>query len=181
LNVYGSSKLAGEQAIQAAGGAHLIVRTSWVYAATGTNFLRTIARLAGEREELRIVVDQVGAPTSAAWIAEAVGRIFAQEANNLTVGFERCRSAVNIAAAGETSWFGFAEAIVGGLKRRGFPLKVRSLTAIATDDYPVRAKRPRNSRLDLSRLVETFAIRPPAWDALLERELDRFASMSTQA
>lgn len=177
LNVYGASKLAGEQAIHRAGGPRLIVRTSWVYAAQGINFLRTIVRLAGEREELRIVADQFGAPTSATWIAEAISQIFERDASDLAVAFGRAAHKVNIAAAGETSWHGFAVAIVNGLKRRGVPVKARSLIPIEAKDYPVKAPRPRNSRLDLSRLTEQFEIKPVAWETLLDRELDRLVSL----
>jgi dTDP-4-dehydrorhamnose reductase len=177
LSVYGASKLAGEQAIHAAGGPRLIVRTSWIYAAEGSNFLRTIVRLAAEREELRIVADQVGAPTSAAFIAEAISRIFACNASNLAVAFERAAHKVNVTAAGETSWHGFATAIVGGLKQRGRPLKARSVMPIETKDYPVKARRPQNSRLDLGRLTERFEVKPPAWESLLDRELDYLISL----
>jgi dTDP-4-dehydrorhamnose reductase len=176
LSVYGASKLAGEQTIHKAGGARLIVRTSWVYAAQGANFLRTIARLAGEREELRIVADQVGAPTAAACIADATANIVARELPDLTAAFERARHSVNVAATGETSWHGFAQAIVDGLKRRGVAVKARSVVPIATRDYPVKATRPHNSRLDLSRLKEIFQIVPPAWNVLLDREIDQLVS-----
>jgi dTDP-4-dehydrorhamnose reductase len=173
LGSYGASKLAGEHAVQNAGGPHLIVRTSWIYAARGANFLRTITRLSVEREELRIVADQFGAPTSAAWIAEAISRIFARAPSDLAAEFERAKHKINIAAAGETSWHGFALAIIGGLKRRGVPLRVQSVVPIDTKDYLVKAPRPKNSRLDLSRLVEIFEIAPVAWDTLLEQELDQ--------
>ena len=178
LGVYGASKLAGERAIHRAGGPRLVVRTSWVYAAKGANFLRTIARLAGEREELRIVADQIGAPTSAPWIAETLASIFKRELPDLTAAFERASHSVNIAAAGETSWHGFAQAIVDSLKRRGVTTKTRSVVPISTKDYPVKAVRPQNSRLDLSRLKEIFQITPMAWDALLEFEIDRMLSPS---
>jgi dTDP-4-dehydrorhamnose reductase len=173
LSVYGASKLAGEQAIHKAAGPRLIVRTSWVYAAQGANFLRTIARLAGEREELRIGADQVGAPTSAACIAEVLARIIAQGLPNLGAAFERAGHSVNVAASGETSWHGFAKAIVEGLKHRGAEVKTRSIMPIETKDYPVKATRPRNSRLDLSRLSEVFRIVPAAWTVLLDREIDQ--------
>lgn len=176
LSVYGASKLAGEQAIHRAGGPRLVVRTSWIYAAQGVNFLRTIARLAGEREELRIVADQIGAPTSAAWIAETVSRIVERNAADLAAAFARTGHNVNVAAAGETSWHGFAVAIVTGLKRRGAAIKAQSVIPIETKDYPVKAPRPQNSRLDLSRLTERFEIQPVAWEVLLDRELDRLAS-----
>ena len=173
LGVYGASKLAGEHAVQAAGGAHLIVRTSWVYAASGTNFLRTIARVARERPELRVVDDQIGSPTSAAFIAEALARILAAHGGNLGAAFAAAGHCIHLAAGGETSWCGFATAIVEGLKRRGVAVATREVVPIPTKDYPTKAVRPLNSRLNLSRLREVYGIVPPSWDALLEAELDR--------
>src|ERR1700759_5375840 len=118
VSVYGATKLAGEKEIRDVGGTFLIVRTSWVYAAEGKNFLRTIARLARERTELRIVADQIGAPTSAALIGDVVAGMLSEGLETLR---ELCAGAgglVHLAASGETSWFGFAEAIVDGLKAR---------------------------------------------------------------
>jgi dTDP-4-dehydrorhamnose reductase len=174
LSVYGASKLAGEQAIAEAGCPHLIVRTSWVYAAKGTNFLRTIARLAGERKELRIVADQIGAPTSARVIAQAVVAILRAETASLTGGFARSGGVVNIACAGQTSWQGFASAIVTGLKTRGAKLEVESVAPILSSDYPTKARRPGNSRLDLSRLEGVFGVVTPSWNEALDVELDEF-------
>ena len=172
LSVYGASKLAGEQAIAEAGCPHLIVRTSWVYAAKGTNFLRTIARLAGERKELRIVADQIGAPTSARVIAQAVVAILRAETAGLADGFARSGGVVNVACAGQTSWQGFASAIVAGLRSRGVKLEVESVAPIKTSDYPTKAKRPGNSRLDLSRLEDVFGVVTPSWNEALAVELD---------
>jgi dTDP-4-dehydrorhamnose reductase len=172
LSVYGASKLAGEQAIAEAGCPHLIVRTSWVYAAKGTNFLRTIARLAGERKELRIVADQIGAPTSARVIAQAVVAILRAETASLADGFARSGGVVNVACAGQTSWQGFASAIVAGLRSRGVKLEVESVAPIKTSDYPTKAKRPGNSRLDLSRLEDVFGVVTPSWNEALAVELD---------
>jgi len=174
LSAYGASKLAGEQAIRAADGTYLIVRTSWVYAAQGSNFLRTIARLARERTELKIVADQTGAPTSAKTIAEAVTGLLTAQPQNLDAGFKRA-GIVNIAASGETSWHGFATAIVEGLRSRGIALAVRSIVPLRTEDYPTKAKRPHNSRLDLTRLQEVFGLASPSWRAALEPELDLLA------
>ncbi len=176
LSAYGASKLAGEDAVRAAGGAHLVVRTSWVYAAKGTNFLRTIARLAAERRELRIVADQFGAPTSAAVIADAVAGILAPGGAPLAQRFATADGLVHVAAAGETSWHGFAVAIVGGLKARGVSLAVENVVPIRTEDYPTKAKRPANSRLDLDRLKRVFGIKTPSWDAALAVNLDRLAA-----
>jgi dTDP-4-dehydrorhamnose reductase len=175
LSAYGASKLAGEDAVRAAGGTHLVVRTSWVYAAKGANFLRTITRLAGERRELRIVSDQFGAPTSAGVIADAVVGIVAGGLSSLAQRFAAADGLVNVAAAGETSWHGFAVAIVDGLKARGLPLAVENIVPIRTEDYPTKAKRPANSRLDLTRLKRVFGIETAKWEAALEVELDRLA------
>lgn len=179
LSVYGASKLAGEEAIRAAGGAHLIVRTSWVYAATGKNFLVTMARLARERDELRVVADQVGAPTSARLIAAAVAAMLSPVAlggTSFAALFAAGGGLVHLAAAGETSWHGFACAIVDGLRARGVPVLARRVVAIATADYPTKAKRPANSRLDLARLTAVFGVAPPRWDIALAPELDRLAA-----
>jgi dTDP-4-dehydrorhamnose reductase len=175
LSIYGASKLAGEDAVRSAGGPHLIVRTSWVYAAHGTNFLRTIVRLAKERKELRIVVDQFGAPTSARLIADAIAGIFTSGDPPLAERFAASQGAVNIAASGETSWYGFAVAIVEGLKVRGVAPAVESIVPIATRDYPTRATRPANCRLDLTRLQKVFGIVTPRWDQALAMELDLLA------
>jgi dTDP-4-dehydrorhamnose reductase len=173
LSVYGASKRAGEDAIRAAAGPHLIIRTSWVYAAQGTNFLRTIARFAKERKELRVVADQFGAPTSARLIADAVAGILGSGGSAFADRFAASQGAVNIAASGETSWYGFAVAIVEGLKARGVTLSVESIVPIATKDYPTKASRPANSRLDLTRLRQLFCIDPLQWDQALGVELDQ--------
>jgi dTDP-4-dehydrorhamnose reductase len=178
LSVYGSSKLAGEKTVRATGAPHLIIRTSWVYAARGANFLRTITRLARERGELRIVADQFGAPTSAALIADAVSRIVAKNGTagrGLAGRFADAGGLVHLAATGETSWHGFAAAIVEGLKARGVALAATRVVPIATADYPTKARRPANSRLDLTRLRDLFGVATPPWDRALEPELDRLA------
>jgi dTDP-4-dehydrorhamnose reductase len=175
LSSYGASKLAGEKEIRAAGGSFLIVRTSWVYAAHGTNFLRTIVRLAQERKDLRIVSDQIGAPTSAALIATAIAGILSQEPDKLR---ERCSQAhglVHLAASGETSWHGFATAIADGLRSRGARLVVERIAPISTDEYPVRARRPYNSRLDTARWHKVFDLPLPHWQAALAPELEEIA------
>ena len=176
LSAYGASKLAGEEAVRASGARHLIVRTSWIYAAKGTNFLRTIARLAGERKELRIVADQIGAPTSARMIAEVVVGILQPAQTNLAARFTEADGVVNVAAAGETSWHGFASAIVDGLKARGIALATDTISPINTADYPTKAKRPANSRFDLTRLRQLFGVTTPDWRQGLDLELDALAS-----
>jgi dTDP-4-dehydrorhamnose reductase len=175
LSVYGASKLAGEEAVRAAGGPHLIIRTSWVYAPNGANFLRTIARLAKERRELRIVADQFGAPTSARLIADTVASLVLPGPGTLAERFAASAGLINVAASGETSWYGFAVAIAEGLKVRGVTLAVEGIVPIATADYPTKAKRPANSRFDLTRLREVFGIATPEWNAALAVELDQLA------
>jgi dTDP-4-dehydrorhamnose reductase len=179
LSVYGASKLAGEDAIRSAGGPHLVVRTSWVYAVTGANFLRTIARLARERDELGIVADQIGAPTSARLIADAVAKIVGDPGSALVERFRAGRGLVNVAAAGETSWHGFATAIVEGLKARHVALRVQTVRPIRTQDYPTKARRPANSRFDLTRLCQVFGVETPDWRDALDRELDALAPALT--
>jgi dTDP-4-dehydrorhamnose reductase len=175
LSAYGASKLAGENEIRTAGGAFLIVRTSWVYAATGKNFLRTISGLARERKELRIVADQIGAPTSAALIGDMVTSMLTGGRDALLECCKRSGGVVHTAASGEVSWHGFACAIVDGLKARGVELAVEQVVPIGTDQYPTKARRPRNSRLDLTRLQSVFGITPPHWQDALTPELDRLA------
>jgi dTDP-4-dehydrorhamnose reductase len=175
LSVYGATKLAGEIAIRSAGGTFLIVRTSWVYAAEGKNFLRTIARLARERNELRVVDDQIGSPTPAALIAEAVAGMLSEGLDAFRARCARAGGLVHLAASGETSWYGFACAIVEGLRARGIALAVERIVPIASEEYPTKARRPRNSRLDLSRLQTVFGIAPAPWQHALAPELDRLA------
>jgi len=172
LSVYGQSKLAGDQAIAEAGALHVIARTSWVYAATGANFLKTIVRLAGEREQLRIVADQIGAPTTAHAISQAVVAMLPRSGDDLRKPFEQQGGVVNLVCRGETSWHGFATAIVSGLQSRGAKFAVKEIVPIRSEEFPVKAKRPFNSRLDLSRLHERFGITPPSWQQALDRELD---------
>ena len=171
LCVYGASKLAGEVAIREALGPHLIVRTSWVYAAHGTNFLNTIIRLSRERNELRIVADQIGAPTPARVIARIVTKIIEQCRSDMQGQFADVGGIINVATSGETSWYGFATAIVHRLKARGNQLQVKNIIPLRTEDYPAKACRPHNSRLDLTLLSRRFGIVPPAWEDALTTEL----------
>jgi dTDP-4-dehydrorhamnose reductase len=167
VNVYGQSKLAGEQAIQATGADHLILRTSWVYAARGQNFLKTILRLAAEREELNIVADQIGSPTWARLIAETTAHVLRQALlERQQDGFSS--GIYNLTSAGETSWHGFAQAIVEIARQQGTqPLKNCIINPIPTTDYPVPAKRPLNSRLSTNRLEQRFGLKMPTWDNAL--------------
>jgi dTDP-4-dehydrorhamnose reductase len=172
LSVYGASKLAGDNAIMAANGPHLIVRTSWVYDSRGANFLKTMARLAADRKELKIVADQIGSPTSARVIADAVATILTPNLHDVSARFALDGGIVNVVCAGETSWHGFATAIVAGLKSRGANLQVEKIEPIGTKEFPTKAKRPGNSRLDLSRLRNVFGIVTPSWTDALVVELD---------
>jgi dTDP-4-dehydrorhamnose reductase len=169
LNVYGRTKLAGEQAIQAAGAPHLILRTSWVYGARGRNFLLTILRLAREKRELKIVDDQVGAPTWARLLAEMTSQMVAQLLSPL------CRQAIPISdisgiyhavPAGSTSWHGFAAKILESVSGHTGQ-KPPKLTPIPTSDYPLPAERPRNSCLSNEKLTGTFGMAIPSWEASL--------------
>ncbi len=157
LGEYGRSKLAGEEAIRAVGPIHLILRTAWVYAMHGHNFLLTIQRLAREREELRIVGDQRGAPNWAGGIATATAAILAQG------GLAEKSGLYHLAAAGETTWHGFAEAIVAALRETGEEVRTTRVAPIATADYPTPAARPAYSVLDCSKLRETFGVTLPDW------------------
>jgi dTDP-4-dehydrorhamnose reductase len=174
LSVYGRTKLAGEEAIRLAGGPHLVIRTAWVYAANGVNFMRTIIRLARERDTLRVVADQQGTPTSARTIAAATTQIINQNIVDLTAHFERAGGLIHMTNSGSTNWHAFACAILDGLRRRGQTLKATEIVPITTRDYPTKASRPANSRMDLSRLVSAYGILPATWEAALDVELDLF-------
>jgi dTDP-4-dehydrorhamnose reductase len=168
LNVYGKSKLAGDQAIAAVGGDYLILRTSWVYGARGSNFLLTILRLARERPELRIVDDQTGSPTSSECIAQATAQILAQ----ITApghGLDGRSGVYHLTSSGQTTWFGFAKQFLS--KQPVCP----ALTPIPSSEYPVPAKRPVNSVLSCQRLAETFGVRMPSWESTLDLVLEALA------
>ncbi len=163
LGVYGSSKLAGEQAIEKAGGQYLILRTSWVYSLTGRNFLLTMQRLLQEREKLTIVADQIGAPTWAGAIAQSTRQLIERWRD----GKPGAWSVYHLTAAGDTSWFGFAQAIGQQLIKAGKPCA--TLEPIPSSAYPTPAKRPLNSRLDCSRLAREWSVSQADWhDAMLE-------------
>jgi dTDP-4-dehydrorhamnose reductase len=162
-NVYGASKLAGEEAIRASGCDHLILRTSWVYGARGKNFLLTMLKFGRERESMNIVADQIGAPTWCRSIAALSSHIVASRPDWAAVS-----GTYHLVNSGSTSWHGFAEAIFALAQARGDTVP-KTLNGIATEDYPTPARRPKNSRLDLSRLEQTFGLVPPSWqDALAQ-------------
>jgi dTDP-4-dehydrorhamnose reductase len=165
LNAYGASKLAGEEAIRASGAVHVILRTSWVFSATGNNFLKTMLRLGAERAELSIVADQKGAPTPAPAIASALLAIADRFAAGTGVS-----GTYHFAGTPDTDWAGFARAIFAA---SGQKVSVRD---IATQDYPTPARRPQNSRLDCSGLERDYSIERPDWQAAVRemvRELTR--------
>lgn len=164
LGVYGASKLAGELAIQASGARHLIYRTAWVYAAHGKNFLLTMLRLAGERDELRVVADQVGSPTSAALIADATAIALASNAD--------ASGLMHLTATGSTSWHGFTEAIMQEAHARSLIARQPRVVAIATLDFPTPAARPAYSVLDTARWQDRFATRLPGWREGLAETMD---------
>jgi dTDP-4-dehydrorhamnose reductase len=177
VNVYGRSKLAGESAIAAAGGAHLILRTSWVYGPRGKNFLLTMLRAGAEREELRVVDDQHGAPTSSLDLAGLVSRLLApgDPARALQpADVERLAASGGLyhaTAAGTTTWHGFAEAIFDGWCRRVPGYRRPRVVAIPTSGYPTPAARPMNSVLSNAKLEQAFGTRIGDWRAGLERVL----------
>ena len=177
LNAYGRSKLAGELAIREVDGAHLILRTSWVYAARGNNFVRTILRLAREREELNIVADQTGAPTSACLIAKATASLLsrverAHIAETIAVG------TYHLTAAGYTSWHGFAQAILEHAARHGLleTAHLPCIRSIPASAYPVPAMRPANSRLDCLRIRDQIDFNLPDWRHALKHVIREIAN-----
>ena len=164
LGVYGASKLAGEAAIRDSGARHLIFRTAWVYAAHGGNFLRTMLRLARERDELRVVADQVGAPTPAALIADVSAQVLAQQPQH--------SGRWHLTSTGATSWHGFAEAIIDRAHEQGLLARKPRIVPITSADYPTPAARPAYSVLDCTRLQQDFGIHLPDWREGLDRTLE---------
>lgn len=161
LSVYGRTKLEGEQAVASSGCRHWIFRTSWVYAACGHNFVRTMLKLGRERDELRVVDDQVGAPTPAALIADVTTEFVRRLASS-----QAPRDGLyHLTPRGETSWCGFARMILATARDRGLPLRCppERVAAITTADYPLPARRPLNSRLSIAKLEQALGERLPAW------------------
>ena len=168
LGVYGATKLAGEEAVAASGATYAILRTAWVYSPFGNNFVKTMLRLADERECVSVVGDQVGCPTSAFDIADAliiVAEAWRRDPQHGADGL------YHFAGQGETSWAGFARAIFGESAQRGGP--VAHVTAIPSRAYPTKARRPANSRLDCSRFAEKFGHRAPPWQQSLPIVVER--------
>jgi dTDP-4-dehydrorhamnose reductase len=167
LSVYGRSKLAGDTAIRESGADHVIFRTSWVYASRGKNFLLTILRLATEREQLRIVDDQFGAPTWSRLIAVSTVVALRQDLARRQAGtFES--AIINLTAGGAVSWYGFASAIVAAAREHAMPIKCCEVSPIATADYPLPAQRPANSRLACAKLAKRYGVRLPEWNRCMQ-------------
>jgi dTDP-4-dehydrorhamnose reductase len=183
LNAYGRTKLAGEQAILNSGAAHLIFRTSWVYSTHGRNFLLTILRLASEREELKIVADQLGAPTCAFDLAEATTRILARSiaGTNSRFSLPEVSGTYHMTAAGQSTWYEFANAILEEARRAppdlpwltaatsGRPLIASRVLPISTEEFHSPIRRPAYSVLSNSRLIQTFSVTLAAWRTQLQR------------
>jgi dTDP-4-dehydrorhamnose reductase len=169
LGAYGRSKLAGDEAVRAVGGAHLIFRLCWVYGARGQNFMLTMMRLAREREKLRVVGDQVGCPTWSRMIAETTALAVRQ---TIAAGdLSAFSGTYHLASSGATSWHGFARAIVDLMPVEG--RKCSAVEAIATSEYPTPAKRPAYSVLRCDKLDRTFGLRLPYWEDSLKQVLDK--------
>lgn len=165
LNMYGASKWRGEQAIRNAHARHLIFRTQWVYATRGKNFIRTMLRLASERDALQVIDDQHGAPTNAALIADVTAHALRSAA-----GQPESAGTYHLAAGGETTWHGYARFAIETARNAGWPIRVNdhAIEAVGTDAFPTAATRPHNSRLDTSRLSTAFGLTLPDWrDAVL--------------
>ena len=168
LSVYGRTKLDGEEAIRASGCKHVILRTSWVYGARGANFAKTMLRLAQERERLAVIDDQVGAPTGADLIADVTAHVLRTAQQRPEVA-----GTYHAVAAGETSGHGYARHVIEFARALGRPIKVApdAIAPIPTSAYPTPAVRPKNSRLDTTRLRTTFGLTLPAWQTGVERML----------
>jgi dTDP-4-dehydrorhamnose reductase len=168
LNVYGQTKLEGEQVIRRSGCRHLILRTSWVYGARGGNFARTMLKLAMERDQLSVIDDQIGAPTGADLLADLTAHMA-----RTTQGRPELAGTYHAVAAGETSWFGYAQCVIELARAAGRAIKVapEAIRPVATSAFPTPARRPRNSRLDTRKLHAAFGLTLPNWQGGVERML----------
>ncbi|MFJ7315174.1 dTDP-4-dehydrorhamnose reductase [Pseudomonas sp. NPDC098747] len=166
VNHYGSSKLAGEQAISASGCKHLIFRTSWVYGARGNNFAKTMLRLATDRDTLNVIADQIGAPTGADLIADVTALAIRQVMQRPELS-----GLYHLAASGEVSWHGYASHVIAFAKHNGEQLAVKNVNPIDTPAYPTPARRPLNSRLNTQKLRDNFSLHLPDWQSGVTRML----------
>jgi dTDP-4-dehydrorhamnose reductase len=175
LNVYGATKLESEQLIQQSACRHLIFRTSWVYGARGNNFARTMVRLAGERDRLNVINDQIGAPTGADLLADIT-------AHAIRTALQRpeLSGLYHLVAAGETSWHGYARFVIDFARRAGIALKVApdAINPVPTSAFLTPAKRPHNSRMDTTKLRHTFELNLPSWETGVERMLSEVLERS---
>jgi len=172
LSVYGRTKLEGEQLIQASGCRHLILRTSWVYAARGGNFAKTMLKLAAEREQLKVIDDQIGAPTGADLLADVSAHALRLLQRQPELG-----GLYHCVAGGETSWYGYAQYVIDWARAQGWPIKVGTdkVLPIPTAEYPTPAQRPLNSRLDTGQLRQGFGLSLPDWRTGVARMLNELA------
>lgn len=166
LNIYGKSKLEGERAIQKSGCRHLIFRTSWIYGARGNNFAKTMLRLAADREQIRVVSDQVGAPTGADLVADITAHALRVAAID---GFEG--GVYHLAASGAVSWHGYACHVVETARVLGYELRIRTIEKLSTIEYPTPAERPLNSLMNTQRLQAAFKLVLPPWQVGIDRML----------
>ena len=175
LNVYGQTKREGEERIIAAGGRHLIFRTSWVYGARGGNFARTMLRLAAQREQLTVIDDQIGAPTGADLLADVTAHALVRVQREPGLG-----GVYHLAAAGQTSWHGYARHVIGHAQAAGMALKAgpEQVQAVPTTHFPTPARRPHNSRLDTAKLRAAFGLTLPPWQQGVTRMLDEILDRS---
>jgi dTDP-4-dehydrorhamnose reductase len=166
INAYGRSKLAGEQRVRASGCRHLILRTSWVYAARGDNFLRTMLRLAVERDTLNVVADQIGSPTGAELLADTAALALRAAMREPSLG-----GTYHVVPAGETSWHGYAMHAIAHARALGAALRIQSegIEPVPSSAWPSAARRPLNSRLDTTKLRSAFGMQMPPWQAGVER------------
>lgn len=182
INVYGKSKLAGEDAILATGVPHLIVRTSWVYGATGRNFVRKVIALTLAGSELSIVDDQIGAPTSARFLAEATGTIVSQADGHPKAFLAERGGTVHAVCSGETSWFGVAREILDEVRRLGLAVSVPLIRPVSSVAYNSLARRPLNSRLNIEKLRSVYGVNPPDWRMELRDRLPEvFKTVATDS
>lgn len=172
LSVYAQSKWLGEEAVRVQTGHHLILRTSWLYGSHGQNFLKTMLKLAASRDHLRVVADQIGAPTSAALVADITAQLISHYRRP---SHRFCYGTYHLTAQGETSWHGYASHLIAHAHTLGYPLRLRpeAITAIGTADYSLPAPRPTNSRLDCGKLQRAFELSLPPWQSGVEHVVEQ--------
>lgn len=178
LSAYGKTKLEGEQLIARAGAAFVNFRTCWVVSSHGANFVKTMLRLGAEKDEIKVVADQFGAPTSARVLADATTKAVQQ---GMAQGFEAVHGTYHVACKGETTWHGFATEIHRQARAAGLPIKTKTIHAIPTSDYPTPARRPKNSRFDCRKFEKTFGMPLPPWQDELAQIIRELAGTSRPA